>query len=123
LELVNLLLRNKSDVRAVNKQGKSALEYCRSMRIRRVLEDHDPSSKSWKWEIDPARVVIVRDHVLGGGKFGKVYRGSLNGTPVAVKIMHTPQDKINEKIRASFNYEAGVMRCAIDLVTLSLEMC
>lgn len=106
-EIVTLLLASKVDVRHVNAIGYKALDYCKSPRIQRVLEDYDPGTKSWKWELDPALLHYDENNTLGTGKYGTVYRGRLRGTPVAVKIMKRSGNK--RKLHQEFKYEAGLM--------------
>jgi len=110
MELAKMLLSHRVDLRHRNHSGYKAIDLCKSPRLQRLLEDYDPGTKSWRWELDSSRVVVLRDHILGEGKFGKVYRGSLHGTPVAIKVLHAR--KMSDHIIQAFKYEAGLMRHA-----------
>ncbi|KAH3764471.1 AAA family ATPase [Pelomyxa schiedti] len=45
--------------------------------------------------------------VLGSGSYGSVYRGVINGTPVAVKVMH---QTLKAGVRKGFEYEVELLR-------------
>jgi len=68
-------------------------------RIAKQLEDYDPGSKYWKWEIDETALAIK--HQIGSGRFGTVYLGELYGSNCAVKTVKGSANQIQ--------YEIGLM--------------
>lgn len=49
-----------------------------------LATDYDPGTKSWRWEIDFNELKI--DKPVGHGHFSICFKGTLHGTPVAVKV-------------------------------------
>ena len=47
--------------------------------IRKLLEDHDPATKSWKWRVPYSHIIVEQTaaNLLGEGRFGRVYKVSL----------------------------------------------
>jgi len=103
--IVNQLLEASADPTILDGDGISPFDLSSNPHIRKLLEDYNPSSKVWKWIINPHNVIIFEDKVLGQGHFGTVYLGELQCCPVAVKSLKTLKEEDQEKIRN----EVGLM--------------
>jgi len=108
-EVVLWLLKKKADPVLKNCYGERPRDIIYTMgpmcnpaapRIAKQLEDYDPGSKYWKWEIDPTALKVYDQ--IGVGRFGTVYSGELYGTNCAVKVVKgSPIGQIQ--------YEIGLM--------------
>lgn len=111
-DLVKLLLTNKADNRVKNLRSQTALDCCEEKSIQKILEDYDPVSKTWKWEVDVEGVKFNKDDIIGKGAFGIVYKARMYGSIVALKLMDIDNlcEKQNYKAtQQALLYEAGLM--------------
>jgi len=74
-------------------------------KVAKVIENFNPISKSWKWEIDPSSLIEDPVIPIGKGGFGVVFRGRLFGTDCAVKKIKPSKESTIVQI----NHEIGVM--------------
>eukprot|EP01129_Flabellula_baltica_P003267 TRINITY_DN13066_c0_g1_i1.p1 TRINITY_DN13066_c0_g1~~TRINITY_DN13066_c0_g1_i1.p1 ORF type:complete len:731 (+),score=122.44 TRINITY_DN13066_c0_g1_i1:31-2223(+) len=105
LEIVEYLLGAKVDTRITNNLFLKAFDMTSNERIRKLIEDWDPSTKSWKWEFDSTNLAIYPQRKLGQGAYGAVYKGRLFSTPVAVKSLKD----LSSAAQEAFNNEVGLM--------------
>eukprot|EP01103_Thecamoeba_quadrilineata_P003029 TRINITY_DN12863_c0_g1_i1.p1 TRINITY_DN12863_c0_g1~~TRINITY_DN12863_c0_g1_i1.p1 ORF type:complete len:566 (+),score=97.09 TRINITY_DN12863_c0_g1_i1:43-1740(+) len=105
--ICEFLIKHGADLRAKNSQGQTPLECCSNLVTRKLLEDYDPRSKSWKSMIEISEIEIsFSSPPIGEGQFGKCYKGKLHGTPVAIKVLKVPT--MSESTIQSFHHEVGV---------------
>lgn len=106
--LVEILIEmGGANLRAKNSQNLIPLQVTTDLATRRLLEDYDPGIKSHRWQIDLSDLEGFNEKkLIGSGNFSKCYRASLNGTPVAVKVL-TVQDW--QKQKKALEYEVGIM--------------
>jgi len=57
-------------------------------------------------EIDPSDLILSKE--LGGGCFGKVWKGEVHGKPVAIKVPHV--QNLDKEQLASLRNEIEIMR-------------
>lgn len=112
-DVVKLLLKNKANNCLVNQDKLTALEVCEEKSIRKILEDYDPASKTWKWFVDHHYLKYNTDNEIGKGEFGIVYKAKMHGTDVALKLIRKyPECNLKRPTREmeqSLLYEAGLM--------------
>eukprot|EP01103_Thecamoeba_quadrilineata_P012733 TRINITY_DN3359_c0_g1_i2.p1 TRINITY_DN3359_c0_g1~~TRINITY_DN3359_c0_g1_i2.p1 ORF type:complete len:689 (-),score=135.19 TRINITY_DN3359_c0_g1_i2:1-2067(-) len=106
-EICEMLVENGANLRIKNHQGQIPLDMCSNPVVRKLLEDYDPRSKSWKSMIDISEVEVnFKAKTIGEGQFGKCYKGYLHGTPVAVKVLKV--STMSDYVIQSFHHEVGV---------------
>lgn len=98
------LVQCGASLQTTTEQGKTPLSVAMDPKIRKLLEDYDPSSRHWKWLV-PLEDLEIKDIVLGEGKFAKCMLGKLYGTYVAVKKYKLTKPEAMQQ----FQYEVGLM--------------
>lgn len=78
-DIIEILVEEGANPRLKNDHGQTPLEVAVNAQIRKILEDYDPGTKCWKWEVDYnslqidkkpiGEVVLKSNENLFSGKF------------------------------------------------------
>jgi len=108
-EIVDILLKAKADLTLLDNYGMKPLDYVKTNnQLRKILEDWDPGTKSWKWEINQKDLYIDKDIQLGKGAYGTVYKGKLYYTPVAIKTLTDLSIEAQESVKVEIGLMADI---------------
>lgn len=92
--------KNKIDIKSLDDQLQKLLEKVR------IIEEKKKEKKKYKWEIDPAKLVLEEE--FAHGTFASVHRGLYNGQLVAVKVLELGEEGERRRAESDFQREVSV---------------